>query len=184
MLSAIKHDRTNHRVVLHWNRHSQCNAFRRGDYVRRFTLAHSHNPCAIHVHAPQLWYILGGGPKVVVRDAPFDIWGGGGGARLKLKKIVCRHESQKKKVCWKCEQKKKKIVEIDEKYVDQKKHQMVTYIIGKAYDKKFLRRNIKKKLLDVDRQKKSLFSTGGKKKSLQATKTLGPPPPDIKWCVP
>ena len=30
-----------------------------------------------------------------VRDAPFDI--GGGGARIKLKKIVCRHESQEKK---------------------------------------------------------------------------------------
>ena len=30
---------------------------------------------------------------------------------------------------------KKFVVEIDEKYVDQKKHQMVTYIIGKAYDK-------------------------------------------------
>ena len=39
---------------------------------------------------------------------------------------------------------KKFVVEIYEKYVDQKKHQMVTYIIGKAYDKKFLRRNIKK----------------------------------------
>ena len=80
--------------------------------------------------------------------------------------------------------KKKFVVEIDEKYVDKKKHQMVTYIIGKAYGKKFLRHNIKKKLSDVDRQKKSLFSTGGKKINLQATKTLAPPPPDIKWCVP
>ena len=69
--------------------------------------------------------------------------------------------------------KKKFVVEIDEKYVDKKKHQMVTYIIGKAYDKKILRHNIKKKLSDVDRQKKNLFSIGGKKKSLQATKTLG-----------
>ena len=77
--------------------------------------------------------------------------------------------------------KKKFAVEIDEKYVDQKKHQMVTYIIGKAYDKKILRRNIKKKLSDVDRPKKRLFSLEGKKvkKSLQATKTLAPPPPDI-----
>ena len=49
------------------------------------------------------------------------ISGGGGGAKIKLKKIVCRHESQKKKVCLKCEQKKKFVVEIDEKYVDQKK---------------------------------------------------------------
>ena len=41
---------------------------------------------------------------------------------------------------------------------------MLTYIIGKAYDKKILQHNIKKKLSDVDRQKKNLFSTGGKKK--------------------
>ena len=52
---------------------------------------------------------------------------------------------------------------------------MVTYIIGKAYDKKFLRHNIKKKLSDFDRQKKNLLSTGGKQKSLQATKTIAPP---------
>ena len=44
---------------------------------------------------------------------------------------------------------KKFVVEINEKYVDQKNHQMVTYryIIGKAYDKKytsFFRQNIKK----------------------------------------
>ena len=71
-----------------------------------------------------------------------------------------------------CGQKKKFLVEIDEKDFDQKKHQMVMYIIGKAYDKKFLRRNINKKLSDVDRPKKILFSLGGKKKSLQATKTL------------
>ena len=76
------------------------------------------------------------------------------------------------------------VVEIFEKYVDQKKHQMVTYIIGKAYDKKFLRRNIKKKKLsDVDRQKKRLFSLGGKKKVCKQKKTLAPPP-DIWWCVP
>ena len=82
--------------------------------------------------------------------------------------------------------KKKFAVEIDEKYVHQKKApngNVHNQIIGKAYDKKFLRQNIKKQLLDVDRQKKSLFSLGGKKKSLQATKTLAPPP-DIKWCVP
>ena len=62
------------------------------------------------------------------------------------------------------DRKKKFVAEIDEKYVDQKKHQMVTYIIGKAYDKKILRRNIEKKMADVDRQKKRLFSLGGNKK--------------------
>ena len=60
--------------------------------------------------------------------------------------------------------KKKFGVEIDEKYVDQKKLQMVTYIIGKAYDKKFLRRNTKKKLSDVDRQKKNCFLSEVEKK--------------------
>ena len=93
-----------------------------------------------------------------------------------MKKRVCRHKSQKKKCVENMGRKKKFVAEIDEKYVDQEKHQVVTYIIGKAYDKTFLRRNIKKKLSDVDRQKK-MFSLGGKKKSLQATKTLGPPPP-------
>ena len=33
---------------------------------------------------------------------------------------------------------KKIVVEIDEKYADQKKHQMLTYIIGEAYDKKMI----------------------------------------------
>ena len=41
---------------------------------------------------------------------------------------------------------------------------MVTYIIGKAYDKKIIQRNIKKKLSDVYRQKKKMFSLGRKKK--------------------
>ena len=71
-----------------------------------------------------------------VRDAPFDIWGGGGGLEKNWKKKVCRHKCQKKKFVKKCGQKKKFVVEIDEKYVDKKKHQMVTYIIGKAHDKK------------------------------------------------
>ena len=64
---------------------------------------------------------------------------------------------------------KKFVVEIYEKYVDQKKHRMVTYIIGKAYDKKVLQRNIKKNC-------RTLIA---KKKSLQATKTLAPPPSNI-----
>ena len=109
---------------------------------------------------------------------------GGGGARLKWKKIVCRHKSQKKKFVENVSRKKKFVVEIYEKYVDQKKHQMVTYILGEAYDKNILRHNIKKNCRTLI-VKKNLFSTGGKKKSLQATKTLAPPPPPaIKWCVP
>ena len=56
--------------------------------------------------------------------------------RKKLKKIVCRHKSQKKKFLENEGRKKKFVVEIDEKYVDQEKQQMVTYIIEKAYEKK------------------------------------------------
>ena len=91
-----------------------------------------------------------------------------------MKKIVCRHKSQKKKLVEYVG--KKIVVEIDEKYVDQKKHQMVTYIIGKAYDKKILRRNIKKKLLDDDRQKKDCFFSGGRKKKFASNKNSSPPP--------
>ena len=57
---------------------------------------------------------------------------------------------------------KKIVVEIDEKYVDQKKHQMLTYIIGKAYDKKkdisFLRQNIRKNCRTLIAKKKIVFS--------------------------
>ena len=68
--------------------------------------------------------------------------------------------------------KKKIVVEIDKKYVDQKKHQMVTYIIGKAYDRNVLQRNIKKKKLsDVDRQKKEV------KKKFASSKNSSAPPP-------
>ena len=113
----------------------------------------------------------------MLRDAPFDIWGRG--ARLKLKKIVSRHKSQKKKVCWKCKQKKKFVVEIDEKYVDQKKHQMVTYIIGKAYDKKFCDKTYKKKLSDVDIAKKKLVFHRRWKKKFASNKNSSAPPPQI-----
>ena len=93
------------------------------------------------------------------------IWylGGGGGVE-KSGKIVCRHKSQKKIVSWKFGQKKKFVVEIDKKYVDQKKHQMVTYIIEKAYDKKYLRRNIKKNCRTLIAKKKDCFLWEVKKK--------------------
>ena len=75
----------------------------------------------------------------------------------KYEKKVCRHKSKKRIV--ENVGKKKIVVEIDEKYVDQKK-QMVTYIIGKAYDKKkvshFFDKTLKK-LSDVHRK-------GGKEK--------------------
>ena len=59
---------------------------------------------------------------------------------------------------------KKFVVEIDEKYVDQEKHQMVTYIIGEAYDKKFLRQNIKKNCRTLIAKKKTCFPPEVKKK--------------------
>ena len=55
---------------------------------------------------------------------------------------------------------------------------MVTYIIGKAYDKNIYfssSTKIKKKCRTLI-AKNILFSYGGKKKSLTPTKTLGPPP--------
>ena len=57
---------------------------------------------------------------------------------------------------------KKFVVEIDEKCVDQKKHQMVTYIIGKAYNKKIS-------------QKKSCFSREVKKKFASYKNSSLPP---------
>ena len=64
-----------------------------------------------------------------VREPPFDISRRG---LEKMKKNVCRHKSQKKSLL-KMWAEKKIIVEIDEKYVDQKNHQMVTYIIASPW---------------------------------------------------
>ena len=107
---------------------------------------------------------LEGGKSLVdilshLRGAPFDIWGG----RLE------------KKVCWKCGQKNKFVVEIDEKYVEQKNHQMVTYIIGKAYDKNIyfsFATKIKKNCRTFITKKSFLAEV---KKRLQPTKTLAAP---------
>ena len=96
---------------------------------------------------------------------------GGGGPREFFLKIVCRHKSQKKTFVENVGRKKQFVVEIDEKYVDQKKHQMVTYIIGKAYDKKYLRLNI------VGRwspKKKDCFLSGGNKKVCKQQKLYPP----------
>ena len=79
-------------------------------------------------------------------------------------------------------EKKSLFIEIDEKYVDQKKHRMVTYIIGKAQQKKhisFFWRNIKKKIVGRWSQKKKLFPRGGKKKFASNKNSSSPPPPDI-----
>ena len=54
-------------------------------------------------------------------------------------------------------EKTKFFVEIDEKYVDQKKHQMVTYRIGKAHDKKRYFICIQKTFSDVHRKKNIFF---------------------------
>ena len=75
------------------------------------------------------------------------IWylgGGGRGARLKLKKIVCRHKSQKKKFVENVGRKKVCCRNWWKNILTRKITKWVTYIIGKAYDKKFLQRNIKK----------------------------------------
>ena len=74
---------------------------------------------------------------------------------------------------------RKFVVEIYEKYVDQKNHQMVTHILGKACNQKkifFFWRNIKKIVWRWS-PKKRLFSRGGRTKSMQPTNALAPPPP-------
>ena len=73
------------------------------------------------------------------------ISGGGGGLEKNWnKKIVAT--KVKKKNCWKCGQKKEFVVEIYEKYVDQKNHQVLKCKIGKAYDKKKIFNFFDKKL--------------------------------------
>ena len=55
---------------------------------------------------------------------------------------------------------KKFVVEIDEKDVDQKKHQIVTYKIGKAYDKNIYfssSTKIKKQIVGRSSEKKNVF---------------------------
>ena len=66
---------------------------------------------------------------------------------------------------------KKIVVEIDEEYVDQKKHQMVTYIIGKAYNNKKCRTLIAQKKIVFARSKKKVF----KQQKLQ------PPSPPLRY---
>ena len=69
-----------------------------------------------------------------------------------MKKNDCRHKSQKKSLL-KMWAETKFVVEIDEKYLDQKNQQVATYIIGKARDRK--------------------------RYFISSTKHLAPPPPDI-----
>ena len=107
------------------------------------------------------------------------ISGGGGGPGKKLKKIVCHHKSQKKKFVENVSRKKKFVVKNDEKYVDQKKKQMVTYIIGKAYHKKCLRRDIKKNCRTLIAKKKDCFLSEVKKKFASNKNSSPPPPPQI-----
>ena len=73
---------------------------------------------------------------------------------------------------------KKIVVEIDEKYVDQKKHQN-----GNVHNRESVRQKLsstkhKKKLSDVDRQKKDVSR---RKKKFASIKNYSPPPfpPDI-----
>ena len=74
--------------------------------------------------------------------------------------------------------KKKFVVEIDEKYVHQKNHQIHNRESKRQKnDISFLRRNIKKNCRTFIAKKKGLFSRGGKKKVCKQRKLY--PPPDI-----
>ena len=102
------------------------------------------------------WSLLWRDRIAYLRDEPFYIWGGGEGLEENGKnKFVAT--KVRKKVCGKCGR-KKIVVEIDEKYVDQKKPQMVTYIIGEAYEKFFFLRKLKKKWLTLIAKKIIIFS--------------------------
>ena len=68
---------------------------------------------------------------------------------------------------------------MDEKYVDQKNHQMVTYIMGKAYDKIIYSSSstkIKKKIFWLLSQKKKDCLLAEVKKKFAASKNSIPPP--------
>ena len=106
----------------------------------------------------------------------------GGGPRKKLKKIVCCHKSRKKKFVENVGRKKKFVVEIYEKYVDQKKTPN-----GNLHNKESIRQKIssaehKKKLSDVDCQKKTVFSRRRKKK-FASNKNSRPPPPPPRYLM-
>ena len=77
-------------------------------------------------------------------------------------------------------EKKKNVVEIDEKYVDQKNKQMLTYIVGKAYDKKkifhFFDETLKKNCRTLIAKIKDCFLVEVKKK-FASNKNSSPPPP-------
>ena len=60
--------------------------------------------------------------------------------------------------------KKKFVVEIDEKYVDQKNPPNGNLYNRGSIQQKMYSTKHKKKLSDVDRQKKAMFSIGGEKK--------------------
>ena len=95
-----------------------------------------------------------------LRDAPFDIWRGGGEARKNMKKSLSLQKSEKKFV-ENVGRKEKFVVKIDKNYVDQKKLQIVAYIIDKK--KIFHLPDETKKIVGRSSPKKKLFSRGGKK---------------------
>ena len=73
---------------------------------------------------------LEGGKSLVdilshLRGAPYDIWGGGEGLEKKEKKKFVENVVRKKSL----------LSKLMKNMLTRKKHQMVTYIIGKAYDK-------------------------------------------------
>ena len=110
--------------------------------------------------------------KTLLRDAPFDISrGGGGGGRKNMKKIVAtkvriffllKMWGEKKNCClnW-------------GNMLTRKKNQMVTYIMGKAYEKKiYFISSIKQKKLSDGTKVCFLAEVKSNKKS-------SPPPPQI-----
>ena len=86
------------------------------------------------------------------------IWylGGGGARKLKKKKKIATKVI--KKIVENVGRKKSLLSKYMKNMLTRKKHQIVTYIIGKAYVKKFLRRNIKKNCRTLIAKKNIVFS--------------------------
>ena len=94
---------------------------------------------------------------------------------LTLLKSLSPQDSEKK-VSGKCGQKKKFVVEIDEKYVNKKNHQMVT---GNVHNREGIRQKYIFQFFNLQWKLKNIVgrsSCRGKGKRLQTTKTLAPPP--------
>ena len=110
-----------------------------------------------------------------LRDAPFDIWGGGGVAGKKLKKIIYRHKSQKKKFVENAGRKKSLLSKLMKNMLTKKTPNGNVHNRESIRQKNYSTKHKKKNCRTLIAKKKNCFLSEVKT-SLQATKTLAPPP--------